>query len=93
MPSPQPYFDDDRPARGSARLYGDMAGLRGVPTSALRGSDRTALTPRQRRMKRKHIIIFLARINGLSLSVIGDAFDLTPQQISKICQNMGYDEL
>lgn len=92
MSSPTPYFDEDRPPRGSPKLYGEMTGLRGVPTSALRGDPKPTLTTRQRRIRRKHLIIFLARVNGLSLSFIADAFDLSPPEILRVCRKMGYDE-
>lgn len=99
MPGPQSYFLDDRcdydpRPRGSARLVADVAGLPGIRA---RAEARTApgphLTPRQRKIRRKHLIILVARLSGLPLSVIADAFDLTPPEISRVCSRMGYDEV
>jgi len=99
MPSPEGYFLDDRcdldpPRRGSPMLVGDVSRLAGIRSvSEVRDSPGAPLTARQRKIKRKHIVIFLARVSGLPLDVIADAFDLTRQEISRVCIQMGYDDV
>jgi hypothetical protein len=100
MPSPAGYFDDgdrvdlDPPPRGSPRLVGDMARLGAVRSPVdVRESPGPPLTTRQRKIRRKHLIILLARVNGLPTSFIADAFGLSHQEISRVCRQMGYDEL
>jgi hypothetical protein len=87
-------LDLDPPPRGSPRLVSDLSRLGRVRSTAdARESPGPPLTPRQRRTRRRHIIILLARRNGLPLSVIADAFGLTPARISMICTEMGYGDL
>lgn len=85
MPSPVPYQDDAPPRsfglRGNPRLYGDMSGLKGRPTSEFR-----ARKPSASKARRMHLYLVIAACHdaGLSAKIVAEFLDITDRHVRRI---------
>lgn len=81
MPSPMPYTDDDRPGRGWPRVYGDLSGLRAVPTVSLRHRRPSEASLRIMHQK---LIIAACHDAHLSARIVAESLGLSDRHVRRI---------